>query len=73
MPYSSFYDSLRYILSFGLGAAVNTAEEEDGLVSLQIKTVFVEQALALPGPAKKFLKGVQKYGGGGGQGPLDIV
>ena len=32
MKHSLFYDSLRYILAFGLGGAVKTAEVEDQLV-----------------------------------------
>ena len=33
MQHSIFYDSLRYLLPFGLGNTINTAEEEDELLT----------------------------------------
>ena len=45
-----FFFSLRYILTFRLGGAVITAEEEQEKIT-QIVAVFVQQPLALPGSA----------------------
>ena len=47
--------SSRYLLSFGVGAAINTTQEEehglDKYINELLTTVFVEQPLASPGSA----------------------
>ena len=54
---------MRYSLPFGLGGAVNTAEEEDDLRTELMTTLIVEQFLALPESANKLkYRGFLLYG-----------
>ena len=56
MLHSLLYDCVRHLLPFGLGGAINTAEEEDYKVIKFITTVSVEQSLAWPGSAEYTLQ-----------------
>ena len=61
MQHSLLCDWLRYLLSVGLGGAVNAGGEEDDLTNQLITTVFIEQFLASPWFANYFLDRPSKW------------
>ena len=56
MKHSLFYDSLGNILPLGLGGAVNTAEEEEDLLSYLVKGTCGQRVEQILAPKSKYFE-----------------